>query len=62
MNTPENGAIYILLLILILLLVLLLLVQRLKCNVYNVRELSSLIMSIFILILFFIMNLLKQKP
>jgi len=33
-------------------------VQRLKCNLYNLQELSSLIMSIFILILFFIMNLL----
>jgi hypothetical protein len=33
-------------------------VQRLKCNLYNLQELSLLIMSIFILILFFIMNLL----
>jgi hypothetical protein len=32
--------------------------KRLKCDVYNVYELSSLIISVFILILLFIMNLL----
>jgi len=34
-------------------------VQRIKCNAYNEQELSSLIMSVFISVLFFIMNLLK---
>lgn len=34
-------------------------VLRLKCNAYNVQELSSLIMSVCISVLSFIMNLLK---